>query len=491
MAITARLERYQSVALIALPCVWAAIVLSPGFATDADSYYHVGVARRLVEDGWLRSFEWLPHTTLADPYPNTAFGQHLVLAPLVALLGGDLALRAGILLLSTAFAVSVYLVLRRRGVRWPAPWIVLGLLGCPLAVSYSTFLKGASTFLVLLPWFVDAVWAGSTRRTFVLTWVSVYVYVGATVLVPFVIVHVLAVRAVEGRWSLGVLGAVLAGLIAGMVLNPLWPAHWSYVVAELRTIFERDPALIPGEYRGAEWAILGTDMLVRLAAPALVAWVVVVARRFAATPAVTASAASSSIAAFGLLAGGLLSGTKLVELFLVFSLLALPQLVEQLTWPRGVKVASITLALAGVVSSLLLRADMLQSPTLTRPRDYEAMGRWLAERTSDGEMVVAPWDDMPGLFMYGGDAHFMAGYNVQFLRDHDRVRFDAYALFYRGLISDPEQTMIQFFDGARLVLVRRLARSPGDERLAATLGANRAFEELASPNTTWRVWRRR
>ena len=37
---------------------------------------------------------------------------------------------------------------------------------------------------MLLPWFVDAVWSGAWRRTFVLAWLSVYVYVGATVLVP-------------------------------------------------------------------------------------------------------------------------------------------------------------------------------------------------------------------------------------------------------------------------------------------------------------------
>lgn len=487
----ARIERSQIALLLVLPIAWGAIVFSSSFSTDADSYYHVGVARRMIEHGWLRELPWLPHTTLADPYPNTAFGQHLILAPLVAVFGVDLALRLGTVMFASAFALSVYLVLRRRGVRWPAPWIVIGLLGCPLALSYSTFLKGAASFLVLLPWFVDAIWAGAHRRAFVLSAVSVYVYVGATVLVPFVLVHVVVVRWREDRWTFAPLVGTLGGIAAGMIANPLWPAHWTYVAAELQTIFTRHPALIPGEYRGAEWAILTTDMLVRLAAPALAAWAIIVVRRLSSAPAASVAATSGAIAALGLLVGGLFSGSKLVELFIVFSLLSLPMLAEQLAWPRAVVASAAALGLLSVVYSLVLRADMLASPALTRPRDYAAMASWLDARTVDREMIVAPWDDMPGLFMYGKDQRYMAGYNVQFLKDHDETRFNAYALFYRGMISDPQETMIQFFDGARLVLVRRQARSPGDAALASHLAENTAFEELASPNAIWRVWRRR
>nr|MBA3542579.1 hypothetical protein [Deltaproteobacteria bacterium] len=264
MTLVARLERFQIALLLILPIVWSTIVFAPEFFTDADSYLHVGVARRMLEDGWLRTFEWLPHTTLADPYPNMYLGQHLFLMPLVAVFEPATALHVGVVTLSTAFAASLHLVLRRRGVRWPAPWIVLGLLACPLALTYAVFLKGATTFLIVLVWFVDAVWAGARRRTFVLAWLSIYVYVGATVLVPFALVHLVVRRWLDGRWDAGCVVATVLGILAGMLINPFWPAHWSYVIAELRTIFERDPALIPGEYRGAEWAMLAGDTLVKI-----------------------------------------------------------------------------------------------------------------------------------------------------------------------------------------------------------------------------------
>ncbi|MBK9032093.1 MAG: hypothetical protein IPL61_12370 [Myxococcales bacterium] len=486
------LERYQPALLAVLVAAWASVVLSDRFFTDPDSYFHVGVARRLIEHGWLRRFDWLPYTTLHDPYPDMYVGQHAVLSPFVALFGVDLGLRLGIMALSSAFALSLHLVLRRRGVRWPTPWIVLAILGCPLALTYSVFLKGASTFLVLLPWFVDAVWAGAWRRTFVLAWLSVYVYVGATVLVPFALVHMVVGRWWHGGWDRRCVGATLAGLVAGMLINPMWPAHWGYVLAELRSIFTRDPTMVPGEYRGAEWAALTGAMLVQVAGVAMAAWFVVLVRQLGRAQRVSAEAASGAIAALGLLGAGLLSGTKLVELFIVFSILALPLLARDMRpWSRWIVAAAVAVGVAAATWSMGDLRTQQRGEGLARPADYALMASWLGERTERREMIVAPWDDMPGLFAFGGDQRYVAGLNMQFLHDQDRLRFEAYALLYRGVISDPEQTLIRFFDGARFILVRRLAHLPGEPALTDRLVHNPAFEELAAPTPVWRVFRRR
>jgi hypothetical protein len=494
-AVLARLERWQVLALVALPVVWAWIVFSPGFATDPDSYYHAGVARHLVEDGWVRHFEWLPHTTLADPYPNMYVGQHVLLAPFVALFGPDTGMRIGVLALSSGFALSVFAVLRRRGVRWPAPWVVLGMLACPALLTYAVFLKGATTFLIVLPWFVDAVWSGARRRTFVLAWLSVYVYVGATVLVPFALVVMLVVRWWDERWDAGCVVATLAGIVAGMLVNPSWPAHWGYVAAELGTIFERDGVLVPGEFRGAEWALVTSDMLVFLVGGVLVAWGVVLMRQLGRAARVSAAGASGAIAAFGLLGAGLLSGTKMIHLFAVMSLLTVPVLAEQMApWPRRIAPAlAAAAALAVAVWSVThLHDELRDTQGLVRPRDYRAMAAWLDERTAPRETVVAPWDDMPGLFLFTQrDQRFVAGVNVQFLRDHDLRRFEAYALLYRGQIRDPERALPTFFDGARYVLVRRIAHFPGEPALTSSLAQNPAFEELAAPTQAWRIFRLR
>lgn len=500
-------------ALLLIPlALWSSLVFADTHFVDPDTYYHVGVARRLVEDGWVGTFEWLPHTTLHDPYPNMYLGQHLLLMPVVAVFGPELGLRVGVVLLATLYALSLALVLRRAGVRHAAVWTSLGLLGAPVALSYALSIKGAATFLIVLPWFVEAVWRADRPtekngwrrftvgpwRVFLLAWLSVYVYVGATVLIGFAMAHLVVTRLwpqghSNARWNLRPLLATLAGLAVGMTLHPSWPAQWEYVARELATLFSRDPNLIPGELRGAEWAVQPTDMLVTLCGLTLLGWALAlfVAMRSGLTA--HRDTASAGLAAMGLLFGGLLSGTKLIHLFVVFSMLALPRLFSELA-PTLRRVVVVPLLVLGVVASahayLTLRAE-LQEPA-NRPQDYRAMSEWLDARTTPGEMVLAPWDDMPGLFSFGRDQRFMAGFNVQFLRDADPVRFAAFAFFWRGGIEDPENTMVRFFDGARFVLMPRTPRSSGEAQLAQRLEHRREhFTELASPSQRWRVFTRK
>jgi hypothetical protein len=499
--------------------VWATLVLSDNYFTDPDSYLHFGVARRIAEQGWVHTFEWLPHTTLHDPFPNMYIGQHLLLTPLSLLFDPELGLRLSILLLSSLSALSLHLVLRRNGVTFTAPWVVLGLLACPVALSYSVFLKGATTFLILLPWFIDAVWrshepANLTNwrrflhgpwRVYLLAWLSVYVYVGATVLLGFVVTHLIVARIWNGRWDLRPLAATLLGLLTGMLLNPSWPAHWEYVARELLTVFNRDPNLVPGEFRGAEWAILTTDMLVRLVGPALLVWAAFLLTNLRLGARLDARSVSGAIAALGLLFLGLLSGTKLIQLFVFVSVLTLPLIAGHLTStlrtdpqlrlsPRGFHlVTALALAFgigASAVSYSTLRTELAE-PYVARPPDYRDLAEWVVERTGPREMVVAPWDVMPGLFLFGTDQHFMAGYNVQFLRDQDEQRFNAYVFFQRGQVADPEATMVRFFDGARFVIVHRTPRSAGEAALTERLAERRThFVELASPSNLWRIFRR-
>ncbi|MGE0400500.1 MAG: hypothetical protein AB7T06_27560 [Kofleriaceae bacterium] len=484
-------RRYEPFALLVLPIAWAIVVLSSTYTTDPDTYLHVGCARRLLtEGGCLRTFPWLPYTSLADPFANLYLGQHAALAPLASILPPQPAIAASVLLLSSAFAASLFLVLRRHGVARPTWWIVLGLLAVPQPLLYSIYLKGAATFLILLVWFVDAVWSGHARRVFVLAWLSVYVYIGATVLVPFVLVHLACTRAIEGRWPWRLLVATLAGLAAGMVVNLGWPAQWTHVVAELRTIVESDPRLVPGILRGAEWAPLGASLVATLVGPLLVAWAVLFVRRLASDgTALPVSVISTTVAAFGLLGAGMFAGTKMLELGCVFSLLALPRIAITFAWPRWLVAIVVAAGLALSARNVARVVDEMDTPGNAHPADYRELAAWLVERTDPGEVIVAPWDDMPGLFLFAEDQRYVAGWNVQFLRDGQRVQFEAYYALFTGQVRDPEKLLPQLFDGARFLIVRRTPRHQGEADLLAQLSSNPAFEAIASPVEIWRIFR--
>ncbi|HLL21370.1 MAG TPA: hypothetical protein VK427_04520, partial [Kofleriaceae bacterium] len=84
---------------------------------------------------------------------------------------------------------------------------------------------------------------------------------------------------------------------------------------------------------------------------------------------------------------------------------------------------------------------------------------------------------------------YVAGWNVQFLRDGDPRRFDAYYYFFTAQVRDPERLLPTLFDGARFAILRRSPRHEGEARLLEQLAASSHFEEIASPVPLWRIFR--
>lgn len=474
--------------LALVPAAIAWIVFAPGYGPDPDAGFHLGCARLYATEGWIGSFPWLPFTALAENFPNVYLGQHLLLAPLARVLEPGAAVLAGTFLLGTAQALSLWLVLRKWGVRWAAAWTVLGLCASSYSVAYLTSLKGGSTFYVLLPWFADALWSRSVRRTFLLAWLSVYVYVGATILVPMALVLVVALGLWERRWPFALVAATLGGILAGMVVNPFWPDHWEHTARELGSVFLRTVPEIEA-IRGGEWMQLEGKRIAAIAGAPLAAWLACLVLHLARGERAPAGAAAGATVALGLFAGGLFGGAKMLFLFLLLSALFLPLLARELVVPRWLLGLALALGVANAAWSVHTRRA--QSSGFPVPAEYRAMGELLARSSEPDELVLSAWDDFCGLFLFDRHNRYVAGFNVEFLHRTDPQRFRAYYLLYEGEVKEPAKTMAKHFPGARFVLVRRVPRRPGEATLAQTLATDLAFDELDSPAETWRLFRLR
>ncbi len=100
-------------------------------------------------------------------------------------------------------------------------------------------------------------------------------------------------------------------------------------------------------------------------------------------------------------------------------------------------------------------------------------------------MVVAPWDDFPGLFFYNTHNRYAVGMNVAFLRWASEDRFHAYFRLYRGRVEDPGAVVARHFDDAELILVRPAMHGALLRTLLRTPGCT----EIPSRAASWRLFR--
>lgn len=485
---SSKLRLAGELAVLALvPLVLAWLIFTPGYSPDPDAGFHVGCARLYATRGWIGDFPWLGYTALAEHFPNVYLLQHLLLAPIAVAFEPEMAVYVSTWFLGSALAVSLWLVLRRWRVPYAALWSVLGLFVSQYSVTYMTSLKGGSTFYILLPWFADAVWSRATKRAFVLSWLSVYVYVGASILLPMVVVFVLVCGLWERSWPWRLIVAVLGGVACGMLVNPFWPGHWAHTLHELGSVFLRTSPEVEA-IRGGEWMALQGPTIVTVAGPMLVAWGACLVLHMRRGERTSPGAAAGALVALGLFGGSLLGGAKILYLFLLVSAIFLPLLARELgRWPRWVAVAVVLLGAGNAAANVDFRYhNRDRFPPLA---EYRAMAKLLERETAEGELVLAPWDDFCGLFLFDTRNRYVAGFNVEFLQRTDPERFRAYYLLYEGESADPARTLTRRFEGARFVLVRRTPRRPGEGKLAQTLAAQ--FNEFVSPAKSWRLFQMR
>ncbi|MDD5309801.1 MAG: hypothetical protein PHU25_20995 [Deltaproteobacteria bacterium] len=491
------LARLDALWLLVPLGVYAFLAFAGDFHPDADSYYHMGCARLYAAHGWISSFPWMKYTVLADSFPNVHFLQHVALVPLALLFDPVTALKLAVVILPFALVASVYLVLRRWSVALPGLWVGLVALASPVQLTIAVSIKGGALFAILLVWLFDALRARAGRRAFVLSWLTVYAYVGAPLLLAILLAHVAVRRLWDREWDLKPCLWVVGGLAAGLVVNPFWPGHWSQIGAELYNAVVTPSQLAPGDFRGTEWMSLTGRDLLRLTGFPIAAWTLLLVRQLARKERVESRDAFGAILALAFLAAAVLSAKFLFQFFIA-TLVFLPAVAFAMRpWPRWCAPAAVALGLlVGGLSIHVAHRDLYEheggdAARLSRapgPDDYRALGKWLPGRTKAGEVVLAPWDDFPGLFFFDTYNNYVVGMNTDFLLRRDEKAFNAYYYLYHGRVRDPENLLPAFFGAARLIVVRTRPRNAGEQQLTGRLAGNKRFRELASPSAIFRVF---
>jgi len=213
---------------------------------DADSYYHLTVARAFAQEGLIHDLPWVRFSLMHEGFGDKELLFHVLLAPFAALpdplLGGRLALA---LLDALVLAVLGYLAFRAIG-RWGflVPFgLVLG------SAEFAWRLVRLRPELLSLTILLAALWAvarGRYRWLGVLAAVYTLTYTAFHAFVGLCVILFLFFGWVRRRWEPGLVLYPLLGAGLGLVIHPQFPKNLEVWVVQSINVFARQGAIDKG-----------------------------------------------------------------------------------------------------------------------------------------------------------------------------------------------------------------------------------------------------
>jgi hypothetical protein len=433
---------------------------------DADTGYHVAVARLIASHGILRAFPWTPFSWLAERYADKELLFHLAMVPLAGLdwvtAAKIIGTVAGALLLATQYGIL------RASDRPAAGWWPL----VALASSGYFVMRFALVrpHVVAIALALLVTWAAARRR-YVLLLAAAVVYPWSYVAwhMALVLAGVVELAAVlAGRrpeWR--TLAVVAAGLLVGLVVHPNFPA-----IVELAKLQSWDVLVASawggraGLEQGTEFLPFDAEGLVRVAAVPLAAVAVALVLALRArwedpVPLAFALAATAWVPVT-------LASQRFIEYLVPFAFTALA-----LALPRhGARVAT---AAAGAVAigwtALLgrLPVESLRTRQLDFPPATEAALR--ATVPEGAQVFTCGWLATGEMMLALPERKFMVALDPVFFLVHDEARYRRWFTLVHAPPDSPARVVREEFGAefvlcelglpANLPLVRRLAAEPG------------------------------
>lgn len=456
---------------------------------DFDGYYHIKWSRMLWDSlrhgGFLPQFTWLPLTTL-DPknYVDHHLFFHVFQIPFTWF--GDL--RAGAKLSAALFGslavFSCYWLLVRYRIRYPLVWL-LALLACSAPFLYRLSMAKAPPFAII--YLIIGIHFLFTKKywplvplsfIFALTY-DMFVFL---ILASFIWTGVIAWT--ERRFEWRPIAWVLAGTVAGLVINPYFPINLQLFYEHLRIkITASDFTTKVGNewYPYDSWEFIGNTLLACIAMfvgyvcfdPAdrkrshhalfflVLATVLMIMTARWRRIAEYWPPFAVMFAAFALhpwLEGTRSALTRLspdmlneLEGFLDRSQAGATSKdtdLKDLLQTIGVAFTAIVIAVVLFFNILAMTKDIASS---ARHETYKAGAEWMRANVPAGQRVFnTDWDDFPRLFYYDPTHNYVSGLDPTYLYDRDQKLSELYDSITLGKEEDPGPLIRDRF-GARYV----------------------------------------
>ncbi len=426
--------------------------VSPGLAGN-DGYYHIAMAAMIRENGLRVFFPYLEFTLLdSRHFVDMHLLFHLLQAPFTAWMPLATAAKTSAALFAAAACTLFVYVLDRHRIPLPLLWLLL------LLASSSTFLYRMSMPRPpVLAWiYMLLFFHFQLQRRFLPTLLTALLFTWTyklfPVLIPLALFAMFVTFVHERRLDPRPLIAVVAGMVAGLLINPYFPDNIVFLVQAVRM---KVLALGFGTRVGNEWYPYDTLHLLRILYLPLALWTVALLltdrRDWRRDP---ARLFWFLTATMWLLL--LLKSRRFIEffppaavLFFAFSVRdGLRRLLhegQRRLWGWAF-VALLVLAVPGIQSLQRAQTTMLHRTPVDA---YRGAAVWLKEHTPPGARVFnTDWDDFPRLFFHNRRNIYIVGLDPDYMRLKDPGLYKLWRLISKGRIPHPEEILLHTFDSA-------------------------------------------
>ena len=480
--------RLSLVAVLALAMF--AYLQPPGQFTDPDSFYHLRLTTMLRDGGILREFPWTQSALYRTIFIDHHLGYHLLLIPFISVLPELTGLQVATVVFATLSILAMVWCL----VRWRVPWWGLGALllltsgpflfrlslgkapslGVGVAfVAYYLIMERRLGWLFWWTWFFT--WLYSAWPLTVVMALA-YVVVEALSVTPFGW-HTAWVKA-HSAANFKLLGVIVAGVAAGLVVNPYFPTNLFYL-KQLFTMALVSYSTFIGI--GAEWYPYGPfDLPSALAYPLLV-WLLATLAGVLSFKRQGALSRTSWLMALTFLAYTLRARRQVEYLtpWLVLSagLMARDYLAVgapfdwRAAWaklctflPDWLKQTYVAAALA-VYFGLLVPAGLIHSVVGARQgladgfswQTLQPAATWLRQNTPARSIVFqTDWGTFPMLFYHNSHNYYLTGLDQTFMYEYNHDTYWAWIKATEGDRADVYHIAHDIFGASYLLVEKRV-----------------------------------
>ena len=446
---------------------------------DNDGYYHIKMAYLMRTEGIKPPFSWLPLTILnSSEFADHHFLYHVLLVPFTF---GDLrvgAKWAAVFFPALAF-MAVWWLLKNQRVPFAALWTI-GLVAISEAFIYRMSMPRAQSLsLVVLVLALHWMFTGKYRNLIWLSFLYVWLYDAFPLILILAGLFTFSAWLSEGHIEWKPLVYTGIGIMAGLLINPYFPANLVFISRHL-TPKMTNPT---GTSVGNEWFPYDTTQLMENSGLTLILFLSGVLALGLSGKRMTKQITTSLLVAitFGAM---LFQSRRFIEYFppfaLIFAALAWSPIME--AWlagegaPSGLNstLARLSHRLTGgggehkaryrlltflflvvLMPALWLGIKDSRNSLVDNTKPYQLFAgasQWLLIHTQPGERIFhTDWDDFPRLFFYNTRDTYTIGLDPTYMQLYDADLYDLWVEVSQGDVDQPSQTILDSFDSRYLV----------------------------------------